>query len=117
MGPMSQVFEAVTGVTRVWRVRHTQRDCASPIVVIVILWCTIPSGSAAAWHHVTRPDPSQILRQCHFTMAALFSSVLFVYFTYPFYFEQYYVLGNLILYLELCKSAGFSTSFWYSWII
>jgi len=42
MGPMSQVFEAVTGVTRVWRVRHTQRDCASPLImhlqVVRILW-------------------------------------------------------------------------------
>ena len=46
--------------------------------------------------NVTVTDSSQILRQCNFTLAALFCSLLFVYYTYPFHSKQLYVIRNLI---------------------
>jgi len=50
-------------------------------------------------------------------MATLFPAILFVYYNYNLYYKQPYVLRNLFLYLEVCKSADCSTLFYYREII
>ena len=65
----------------------------------------------AVLHHITVTDPSQILRQCNFTIAAWFSSVLFVDSIYPFHSKQLYAIKKIIFQLEVGQSSGFGTLF------
>ena len=65
----------------------------------------------AMLYYITVTYPSQILRQCNFTIAALFSSVLFVDSIYPFHSKQLYAFKKIIFQLEVGQSSGFGTLF------